>query len=182
MLGGGVARRYADALYTLAEERGLVEQVETELSTVTQTLEEYPDLARFLQNPVVNTEMKKDQVRRLFGEVISPVVLNLLFLLLDRHREKYLQAIKREYVRRVDEARGRIKAHLETAVPIAESEQVSVEQKLGATLGKTVQLTASVNPELLAGARIRIGDRVLDASVKGQLERFRESLKRYQVR
>jgi F-type H+-transporting ATPase subunit delta len=182
MLGGGVAKRYADALYTLAVERDIVEQVEADLVTVTKTLEEYPEMARFLLNPVINAKVKKDQVRQLFGTVLSPIVVNFLQLLLDRHRENQLQAIKREYVRRVDEARERVKAHIETAYPLAETELVSVEQKLGASCGKTVQLTASVNPDLIAGARIRIGDRVLDASVKGQLDRFRESLKRYQVR
>lgn len=177
MLGGGVAKRYADALYTLAVERNIVDQVELDLTTITKTLDEYPEMKRIIQNPVISAEVKKTQVQQLFGKVVAPIVMNFLQLLLDKHRETQIHAIKENFIQRADEARGRMKAHIETAFPIEEAELVSVEQQLGASCGKTIHLTSSVNPELIAGARVIIGDRVMDASVKGQLERFRETLK-----
>lgn len=182
MLDSRVAKRYAVALFSLAVERNLMEQVEADLQTVSKTLNEFPDMRRILQSPVVDKEAKKAQVRQVFGASVTPIVLNFLQLLLDRHRENQLEAIRQEYERQADEKRGRVKGHLETAVPVAEAEVAAVEKQLGAAIGKTVQLTASVNPELLAGVRVRMGDRVYDASVRGQLERFRESLRRQQVR
>jgi F-type H+-transporting ATPase subunit delta len=182
MLGGAVAKRYADALFSIAKDRNVIETVESDLQTVLTALDEHPQLKRILQHPAINADVKKQQVLEVFGQALSQVSLNFLQLLLDRRRENQLPFIFEEFVRLANDHRGQVKAHVETAVPMSEDELKVLGEKLGAACGKKLDLTSSVNSELIAGARLKVGDRVIDASVKGQLDRFSQNLKRNQVR
>ncbi|GAX89607.1 F0F1 ATP synthase subunit delta [Effusibacillus lacus] len=182
MLGGAVAKRYADALFSIAKEQNVVDGMEADLSTVLAALHEYPELKRILQHPAISADVKKRQVNELFGKAISRTALNLLNLLLDRRREDHLEFIYEEYVRLANEHRGQVKAHVETAVPMSENDLNELGEKLGAACGKKLDITSSVNPELIAGVRLQVGGRVIDASIKGQLDRFSQNLKRNQVR
>jgi F-type H+-transporting ATPase subunit delta len=182
MLGGAVAKRYADALFSIAKDQDAVDGVQADLSVVVAALNEHPELRHILQHPAISKDVKKKQVAELFAQSVSATVMNLLSLLLDRRRQDQLNRIYEEYVRLADQHRGQIKAHVETAVPLSDSELKEIGEKLGAACGKKLDITASVNAELIAGARLKIGDRVIDASVKGQLDRFSQNLKRNQVR
>ncbi|WP_018132966.1 F0F1 ATP synthase subunit delta [Effusibacillus pohliae] len=182
MLGGAVAKRYADALFSIAREQNNIDGVEADLATILAALNEHPELKRILQHPAISPDVKKQQVAELFGEVVSNTVMNLFRLLLDRRREDQLANIYEQYTRLADEHRGRVKAHIETAVALSADDLKQLAEKLGAACGKQLDLTASVKPELIAGARLKVGDRVIDATVQGQLERFGQSLKRNQVR
>ncbi|BCJ87722.1 F0F1 ATP synthase subunit delta [Effusibacillus dendaii] len=182
MIDGAVAKRYADALYSIAKEQNKLDEIKSELSLIVNALEEHPQLKRILQHPAISVEVKKKQTKEVFGQVVSGVVSNFLSLLLDRHRENQLAGIYKEYSRLVDEASGRIKAHIETAAQITETELEELNNRLTTQFGKKIDLTASVNSSLIAGARLTIGDRVIDASVQGKLAHFSETLKRNQVR
>ncbi|MFC4769518.1 F0F1 ATP synthase subunit delta [Effusibacillus consociatus] len=182
MLGGVVAKRYADALFSIAKNQNLIDGVEADLSTILAVLNEHPQLRRILHHPAISTDVKKQQVIELFGKVVSATMLNFLQLLLDRRRENQLAGIYEEYTRLANEHRGQVKAHVETAVPMSDAELQDLGEKLGGACGKKLDITASVNPQLIAGARLKIGDRVIDASVQGQLDRFSRNLKRNQVR
>lgn len=182
MIGGVVAKRYADALFSVAQERNAVEGVESELAAVTTALRENPQLVQMLQHPAVATSVKKQRVNELFGKAVSPIVLNFLNLLVDSRRQNELPAIYESYLERANETRGQAKAHVETAIALSEQQIQDLGEKLGAAFGRKLQLTTSVNPDLIAGARIQVGDRLVDASVKGRLEQFAQQLKRNKVR
>lgn len=182
MLGGAVAKRYADALFSIAKEQDIVDGVESDITLILAALNDHPQLRRILQHPAISVDVKKKQVGELFGKVVSNTAMNFFQLLLERRREKFLQGIYEEYVRLANEHRGQVKAHVETAVPMSESELKDLGEKLGAACGKQLDITASVNAELIGGALLKVGDRVIDASVKGQLDRFGQNLKRNQVR
>jgi F-type H+-transporting ATPase subunit delta len=182
MKDGAVAKRYANALFAAASEKADVVAVEKELVETLELWRSQPELPRFLAHPTVSRAVKKETVAKLFGGRVSQLVLNFLYVLLDHRRETHLPQIVAEYQKRVDEAVGRIHAQVETALPLSEEEARELEAQLARKTGKEVSLRLEVNPALIGGARVRVGDRVWDASLLGRLERFRGQLKQIQAR
>lgn len=181
MLGGAVAKRYAEALFSIAQDQNRIEEFEADLSVIVTALNEHPELKKFLQHPAISASVKKEQVAGLFEQAVSATVLNFVRLLLDRRRENELPKVHEQFVQMADQARGQVKAHIETAFPLNEIELKGLAEKLAAVCGKQLDITSSVNEELIAGARLKVGDRVIDASVKGQLDRLQQNIKRNQV-
>jgi len=169
-----VAKRYAQALFEVANGKGSTDAVEQELKAFTTALKDNPKMVDLLNNPSIETGVKKQQVTSLLQGRVSDIVLNFIQLLIDRRRQDTIESIYTEYVRLADEARGQIKATVETAVPLSEEELSVLKSKLGDA--SKVELKATVNPSLIGGARVRVGDRVFDYTVAGQLERFRQTL------
>ena len=176
MKKSAVAKRYAEALFEAAKGQGQIDSVEAELAAVVGAFQEHPQLKAIMNHPGISGEQKKEQLKTLFGAHVSQLVINFLQLLVDKNRQDQLAGIQEEYVAMVDKAQGRTKAVIETAVPLTEEEMTTLKTTLGAN-GKAVDLTAEVNTLLIGGAKVRVGDRVYDYSVAGQLERFRQSLK-----
>lgn len=176
MSNPAVAKRYAEALFDVANSQGQIDTVEQELAGVVDVLNQHPALNSLLQAPSLSVEVKKQQVTELFGTRVSATVLNFLKLLFDRRRQEDIKGIYNEFVRLVDKARNRVKATVESATVLTEEELQTLTEKLG-TGGKQVKITTKVNPALIGGLRVRVGDRVFDYSVKTRLERFRATLK-----
>ena len=176
MTNTAVAKRYAEALFDVAKGKNLIDAVESELKGIADVLSAHPELGAILTSPSISVDVKKQQIKDLFGGRVSDIVLNFLQLLFDARRQEIITAVYSEYVRLTDAHHARIKAHVETAVPLTEDELNSLKSKLGAN-GKTVELSTVVNPALVGGARVRVGDRVFDYTVVGQLNRFAQSLK-----
>jgi len=171
-----VAKRYAGALFEVANAKGAVDQAEQELVVIVSALQENPKMMDILNAPSIGTDVKQQQVTTLFEGRLSDIVLNFVRLLVDRRRQGALAAIAQEFTRLADAARGRVKATVESAVPLSDEELQVLKQQLGKN-GQQVDVTTQVNPSLIGGARVRVGDRVLDYSVAGQLDRFRQTLK-----
>ncbi|MDI3256873.1 MAG: F0F1 ATP synthase subunit delta [Kyrpidia sp.] len=182
MKDGVVAKRYAAALLEAARETSGVENVEKELAAVLDVWNAEPEMVDFLDHPTVSREAKKRLVARVFGERVSRPVLNFLYVLLDHRRQDTLPQIIAQYRRKVDEVLGRIHAEIETALPVSDEEAREWKSRLARKTGKDVSLRLDVNPALIGGARLRVGDRVWDATISGRLERFRGQLKQIQAR
>ncbi|HEU4962403.1 MAG TPA: F0F1 ATP synthase subunit delta [Bacilli bacterium] len=176
-----VAKRYAEALYDVAKEKGLLEAVEKDLAGVAGALADHPQLANILVHPNISLDAKKQQIKDLFAGRVSDVVLNFLLVLFDARRQGEIGNVYNEFVRLADAARGVVKAEVETAVSLTEEELNSIKEKLSAN-GKQVDVKMTVNPALIGGAKVRLGDQVLDYSVAGQLASFRQSLQQESVR
>lgn len=176
MSNPAVAKRYAEALFDVANSQGQIDAVEKELAGVVGVLEAHPALNNLMQSPSLSIDVKKQQLTDLFGGRVSNTVLNFLKLLFDSRRQDAIIGIYNEFVRLVDQALGRVKATVESATPLTEDEVKTLQEKLG-TNGKQVEIATKVNPSLLGGLRVRVGDRVLDYSVATRLERFRATLK-----
>lgn len=170
-----VAKRYAEALFDVAKEKGQVEAVEKDLSGVAGALADNPQFANILVHPNISLAAKKQQMKDLFTGRVSDIVLNFLQVLFDARRQSEIGNIYNEYTRLADAYRGVVKAEVESAVPLTEEELNSLKQQLSAN-GKTVEVKTNVNPALIGGAKVRVGDKVLDYSVAGQLARFRQAL------
>lgn len=181
MLGGVVANRYAAALFSLAQDTSQIDTFESELHTLVRALRETPEFKSYLSHPKVAVEDKKASVTAVFASVISEPILNFVKLLLDKGREEYLPSIFDQFVELVDQKTGRVRAHIESAIVLTEEQLDAIAEELRGKCGKIVVLSTSVNSELIGGVKIRFGDQVIDGSIKGLLNGFRESLARHQV-
>lgn len=176
MIGAAVVRRYAAALLEQAWTEGAVDLVESDLGLVGLVLESSPDLKEVLFNPLLPAARKHEIVRLIFEGKIHDLTFSYLNLLIDKRREEAILTTEREFVRLAEERRGVAHAEAVSAVPLARDEVAELKERLAALTGKTVELTTDVDPDLIGGVLVRIGDRVMDGTVKGYLERIREEM------
>ena len=181
MLRGAVARRYAHAMFELALEGDILDSLESDLKGVLEIVEGYPELQRIIYHPQVTSKDKKELVGNIFSEYISPVAKNSLFFLIDRRRESFLGDIVAAFILLANQHRNIVEVHVTSAVEMNEKEQKNLAKVLDKLAGKKVQPEYAVDPSLIGGVVVRIGDRVIDGSVKTRLATLRDRLIQNQV-
>ncbi len=181
MLKGAVAQRYAEALFNIARDQNQITAIEGELKVVLETLEGSRDLQRVLYHPQIPRDAKKAVLREIFGGKVSPVTLNFLNVVLDARREFYLKAIVEEYLRQANETRNIAEVTVTSSMEIPLVQKVNLMNALSKATGKEIRVHYEIDPEILGGLIVRMGDRILDASVKRQLEKIKESIREIQV-
>jgi F-type H+-transporting ATPase subunit delta len=176
-LAGSVSRRYARALFSIGVDRGSFEQLGQELDAVTALWTGSPELRQALENPVFRGAQKRAVLQSLLARVaVSPDVQKFVLLLLERRRLPAVPSIARAYREMADEHTGRVRAHVTSAQQLGPAELERVRQSLARRTGKQVILEAAVDPALIGGVVARVGDLVLDGSVRTQLGMLREKL------
>ncbi len=174
MLKGAVAKRYAQALFDVGIERGLLDQFQQDLAVITQILV-HPDVARALENPKVPFSAKRELIRRFLGDR-NPYVLNFVDLLMSKNRTPVIERIRESYQELYNAEKGIAVAEVTTAVPLADEEMNRLIKKLSQITGKQVILEPRVNESILGGLVVRIGDRVIDGSTITKLKALRAEL------
>ncbi|WP_239615795.1 F0F1 ATP synthase subunit delta [Cohnella mopanensis] len=174
--GTVVAKRYAKALFQLAQQKGLVAETEAQLSLIVNVVESNAEVRAFLSAPNITLDTKRKTLLQAFGAEASPIVLNLVSLLIERGREGELSSVFAAYLQVAGDALGRTDAHVISSQPLNEEEKTKLAQKFGTLVGKTIRVTNTVDPELLGGLTVRIGDTLYDGSLKGKLERLDKAL------
>ncbi|HEV8306604.1 MAG TPA: ATP synthase F1 subunit delta [Methylomirabilota bacterium] len=175
----GVARRYAKALGMLAAEESRLEPVAKELQAFERVLADEAVLRDALLMPWVKAAAKRAIVASVAERLqLSLLTRNFLALVAQRRRLALLPAILEAYRALVDEAGGRVRAHVRSAAPLSEAQRAAIRERLGRRLGKTVLLETEVDPTILGGFVAEVGTRLLDASVAGQLRALGEQLTR----
>jgi len=168
-----IARRYAQGIFQLAKEPEL-DSWRQELAQLEALLQDDVLRAAFA-NPSVTTPRRMELAQRLAPE-LRRETQNLLRLLIEHRRTSEMPAIRREFERMADEAAGIVNVALTTAVDLSDAEQQRYERALADRLGKKVRMDYRHDPGLVAGATIQIGDRLIDGSVRTQLDRLRQRL------
>jgi len=174
--GTVVAKRYAKALFQLAQEQGVISETENQLRLIVGIVESEPKVRAFLSAPNITLETKIQTLKSGLNDKASAIVLNTVSLLLERGREGELGSVLNAYLQVAGQALGRAEALVTTSKPMSEDEKTKLADKFGALIGKTVRVTNEVNPELLGGLTVRIGDTLYDGSLKGKLERLEKTL------
>lgn len=181
---GPVAGRYAAALYEIAsEEKALpkykskVDEIEDELKAIEQVINDNIDLQRLLYHPQITPAAKKELLDKLFKGKISDVTGNFLALLVDRRRETYFSDIVAEYIALANAGRNIVAAQVASAVELNDKEKGELKQILGTLAGQKVETSFTVDPSLIGGIVVRMGDKIIDGSVKTRLASMKESLK-----
>lgn len=170
------ARRYAEAAFELAQRDGNVELWLVQLERIAAALAD-PGIVRRLENPDVPVTERHAAFRGLFrdGEML-PHVWNLLGLVLRRRRLDSVGNIAREFRRLYNRQAGISEATATSAAALSEAEVAALRQRLEQMTGGKVDLTLKVDPTLLGGVQVRLGDLLIDGSVRGRLERLRSRL------
>jgi F-type H+-transporting ATPase subunit delta len=169
------ARRYAEAAYQIAVRDEAVEAWLGALAAAEERLSA-PDAARLLASPAVPVAGRVELLDRLLGDVAAAGPRNLIALLIRRGRFDELPAVTREFRRLDARRRGLVEATVTSAAPLDDAERAALAERLATMTGQAVETEERVDPALLGGVQIRIGDRLIDGSVRGRLERLRASL------
>jgi F-type H+-transporting ATPase subunit delta len=170
------AKRYAKALFELAEEQGVMEEVAAELSQLAGAFAD-PALQRILMLPMVPLKARRGIAEQVTTMVaLHPLTGNFLGVLAENDRLPELIAIERAYRALYDRARGRVHATMRFAAPCSQEEVDTLLDAFRRLTGKTVMATVTLEPELLGGVVVEIAGRVYDASLKTQLHRLGEVL------
>ncbi len=173
-----VARSYAETLFELASRNDALESFGEAIATVAATLEETPRARTFLETPRIDDEVKKDAVRKVFGDRLPKLVVNFVLVTIDKRRQRLLGAIARQYQMLLDAHMGREHVQVTVARPLDEATRSVVAEKLSAALGKEAIPHVQVRPEILGGLVVRTGDTIYDGSVRRRLDSMRRQLLR----
>ena len=169
------ARRYAEAAFAVSSRDRTQEAWGRDLATVAETIAD--DRVRdILDNPSVPLPERIRLVQDLFGTHVSAPVLNLVRLLVDRGRTELLPAVADEYRRLINRQRGIVEAVVTSAAPLTTVETQAVRARVESMAGAAVDLRTEVDASLIGGLTVMVGGRLLDASVRGRLERLRDQL------
>ncbi|MFP4083369.1 MAG: ATP synthase F1 subunit delta [Desulfonatronovibrio sp.] len=181
MIENIVARRYARALFALGQKEGekQLKAYGEDLSKIVGTLEDAPELVRIFKNPIFNTEEKKGILKQILGKLkCGPVVSNFCYLLADKNRVDCLPEIQAYYAELLDEFEGIVRGEIVTAIKLADNMKQEIVGKLEKQSGLKVVLDYSVDQDILGGLMLKVGDKVLDASIRAQLQILKENIKR----
>lgn len=171
-----VSRRYAAALFNQTKSRGILKETSADLALIAETLIATPGLASLVGHPLVTEKRKKEALSAAFGTRISATTMAFLSLLADKRRTGLLADVKAEFDRLLREHSNIVAATAISAVPMTKSQLTALEKALEVRTGKDIELTTEIDPTLMGGILVRIGDTVLDGTVKGKLDRLREQL------
>jgi F-type H+-transporting ATPase subunit delta len=168
------ARRYAKAVFELAETQGKVDEWSRRITAVRQLLSD-PEIAAVLTNPTIATEQRFALISDA-PHVLDPEGTNLAKLLIESNRVRDVAEVEVEYQRLADEAAGRVRATVTTAVELSPKDRDRVEDELSKRLGKEIHMQVVVDPRILGGLKLQYGDRLVDASVSTRLQQLRRRL------
>jgi F-type H+-transporting ATPase subunit delta len=170
-----VGALYSRALLDAAGDR--VDAIVGELeAVVTECLDRFPKLEMTLASPRVSEEDKQSMIDRIFGGKVDALLLNFLKVLARRRRLGALRTIQRAASVLRDEQLGRQRVIVSTAQPLTAQQKSDITSKLKATFGKESVLVEKVDPSLLGGIVLRIGDHVYDGSVLGKMQTLRRAV------
>jgi F-type H+-transporting ATPase subunit delta len=179
LIASSVARRYARALLSLGLEEGRHEQYGDELEAVVRVLNESPEAGAVIRNQGFTVAQRQAAVAAIAAALgLSPLVVNFLRLLVDRQRIADLATVARAYRAMVDQQVGRVRATVTAAEPLSPPELERLREAIAKMTGRTIILDSKTDPSIIGGVVTQVGATQFDGSLRTQLERMRESLKR----
>ena len=169
------ARRYAEAAFQIGRADGTLDAWERDMATIGATMR-HPDLRRLLQHPAIPFAEKDRVLRRVMGRGVATEPINLVLLMVRRGRPGAIDAMIARFTELLRRERGAVLAEVRTALPLDDGQRADIASRLRSLTGSQVEMNESVDPELIGGVAVRIGDRLYDASVRSRLERLRARL------
>lgn len=170
-----IAEVYARALFEAAQDDGVLDRVHDELGQFADTLDEDRNLQVFLFSPYFSSEEKKQGVRRIVTDA-DERLLNFLELLAERHRMPVLFRIRRIFDDLWAEENKLLSVTVTSATELDQSLVDDIGKRIEEQTGRRVELSSSVDPDVLGGLRVRVGNMVLDATVRNRLEQLRKQV------
>lgn len=168
------SKRYAQAIFEIARDKNELDIWKTDLKMVSGLMEDR-EFAALVENPKMQFDFKAKLAEQKLGTVRKPVI-NLVYLLITKDKLKYSYQILKDYELLVDEYQDIKHAEVTTATPASETERKAITSKLETLLGKKVTVTLQVDPFLIGGAVIKIGDSLIDGSIRSKMDMLKREL------
>jgi F-type H+-transporting ATPase subunit delta len=172
-----IAQVYARSLFEVAQERDELDVVREQLGQFADALEENRELATFFFSPYFSTEEKKDGLHRTV-EGASDTVRNFLELLVENHRMPVIFRVRREFESLWEDANRLLPVEITSAIALDESVAARIGEEIGRQTGRRVELKSTVDPAVIGGIVLRVGNSILDASIRARLETLRTQVAR----
>jgi F-type H+-transporting ATPase subunit delta len=172
-----IAQVYARALFEVAKGHGLLDQVRDDLNEFAQALHDNRELAVFFFSPYFSTEEKKDGLKRVVTGA-EPVFMNFLEALIERHRMPAIFRIRDDYQKLWEDERHLLAVEVTSAIELDKATVSSIGDRIGEQTKRTVELSSKVDPDILGGIVLRVGNVILDASIRNRLEQLRKQVAR----
>jgi len=169
------AIRYAKAILDLANSKGVAEAVNNDMKSIASTIENNAELSDFIQNPTTRVEVKESALLEVFADV-NDVTKGLFHLLFENKRFEILDAIATEYTKVFDEGNGIEVAKVTTAIPMDAALEAKVLAKIATLSDKKITIENIVDPSIIGGFILRIGDQQYNASVANRLQVLKREL------
>jgi len=169
------ARRYAEAAFEAGRADGTLDAWEREMEVIGATLG-HARLRRLLQHPAIRFADKERVLREVLSETVGASALNLVLLMVRRGRPRAIEPMIVRFGELLRRERGISLAQVRSALPLDDEQRAAIAKRLQALTGDTVEIDETVDPGLIGGIAVRIGDRLYDASVRSRLERLRARL------
>ncbi len=170
-----IAQVYARSLFEVAKEQDKLDVVKEQLGQFAEALDDNQELATFFFAPYFSTKEKQDGLGKLLDGV-DPVVENFLELLIENHRVPVIFRVRREFEVLYEQENKLLPVTITSAVALDEATVKSIGDTIGKQTGQQVELTADVDPDVLGGLIVRVGNSILDASIRNRLENLRRSV------
>jgi F-type H+-transporting ATPase subunit delta len=170
-----IAVVYARSLFEVAKEQDKLDLVREQLGAFTDALAETRELQVFFFSPYFSTQEKEDGLDRAVSDA-DPVIVNFLKLLIEKHRMPVLFRIRSNYDALWEEENKLLPVHITSAVELDEGTVRQLGDRISEQTGRRVELSANVEPDILGGIVVRVGNSVLDASVRNRLEQLRRQV------
>jgi len=168
------AKRHAQAVFQIALEKEEIEKWQADLETIAESLRN-PELVALLENPKLRFS-EKEKVLQSILTGISPTAMNLVYFLVAKNRLRIVEDLVIEYQRLVNAYYGRETAEVVTAVPLSNEEKERLQKRLATITHKEVVITTQVDPDIMGGLVAKVGDKLIDGSVRTRLQELRSGL------
>ncbi len=181
MTGNIVARRYARALFAIGRDKGdeALNAFGRDLAGIAELLEGAPELLRIFRNPIFSVEEKKMILEKLMAKIKpQDLTKNFLFLLADKERLGALPEIAFVFGELLDAEQGIVRGEVVTAIDLNKTKQKALKDQLEKQSGKKLVLEFSKDKQILGGLVLKVGDMIMDASLRAQLGMLQENIKR----
>ena len=170
-----IATVYARSLFEVAKESGKLDEVREQLGQVADAIAGEHSLQVFFYSPYFSPDEKKEGLRKAVSDP-DPTVLNFLDLLIENHRMPALLRVRRSYDGLWEKENDLLPVEVTSAVELDEETVRHIGERIGEQTGRKVQLTSSVEPDLLGGIVVRVGNSIIDASIRNRLEQLRRTV------
>jgi F-type H+-transporting ATPase subunit delta len=172
-----IATVYSRALFEAALDAGRLDVVREQLGQVADALDSEHDLQVFFFSPYFSTEEKRDGLAKLLTDA-DPLLVNFLELLIENHRMPVIFRMRRGLDALWEEQNKLLAVEVTSAIALGEATVAEIGKRVGAQTGRRVQLTSTVDPDILGGIVLRVGNAILDASIRNRLEQLRKQVAR----
>ncbi len=172
MIESQVGRRYAEAIYAIAEERGEIQETHTFLNSIMELYKNDAVFRNFIDHPLLNIQEKEEVLREMFAD-ISEQLVDIVFYILEKGRISYIRSIVAEYLKIYYEKNQILDVIATFTIELNEEQKTKLIQKLRDKTKHEIRLETRVDESILGGGILRIGDQVIDGSLRKELQQIK---------